>query len=148
MIDVSLKLGADHAFFCNFLPSPYNGFRFEERVLAADGNIARQLRAMLGSYSAPVRKKVTFPKLPESSINRNHCNTYFSQIRFDGDGNVSSCSIMLLNMEGHGNYRDKNVWNSEFFRTMRKTFLSNDNERLPSPCRLCPENKGVKIGVK
>ncbi len=148
MIVISLKLDVNHAFFCNFLPSPYDGLRLEERVLMAEDNLIRELYTVFNSYPSSVRKKITPPKLPDAKINKNHCDTHFSQIRFDGDGNVSSCSIMLLNMLGHGNYKEERVWNNSFFRNMRKTFLSGDNRSLPDPCKACPENKGVNSILK
>ena len=145
MIDVSLKIGADHAFFCNFLPSPYEGLNADERVLMAGDNVRNELRALFGSYPPGVRRRLTPPVLVDAKAPRNRCETHFSQIRFDGDGNISSCSMMLLDMSGHGNYKDADVWNNAFFRNMRKIYMSDDAGRLPDPCRVCPDNKGVKI---
>lgn len=145
MIDVSLKLDVDHAFFCNFLPSPYNGLSVPERVLMVDGGVVDELNAIFKNYSVKIRRKLTPPVLVDKKPDRNSCNIHFSQIRFDGDGNVSSCSMMLLDMRGNGNYKEEGLWNNEFFRTMRRAFLSGDDKGIPSPCRACPDNKGVNI---
>jgi hypothetical protein len=52
---------------------------------------------------------------------------------------------MLLNMDGHGYFRDEHVWNNDFFQTMRRKFLSHDRHALSDPCRVCPDNYGVEI---
>lgn len=147
MVDVSLALGVDHSFFCNFLSAPYDGLRAEERSLMADKRIIDEIRAIFASYPPAIRRKLTPPLLIDKGMNKNNCETHFSQIRFDGDGNVSSCSMMLLNMSGHGNYRDENIWNNDFFKDMRRAFLSKDDRAIPDPCRVCPDNKGIHIGA-
>ena len=146
MIDVGLKLGADHIFLCNFLHSPYDGFRAHERVLMAEEKALRELKAIIGKYPPAISKKVTWPVPVDPDQRGNRCAAHFSQVRFDGDGNVSSCSMMLLNMTGHGHYKEKNVWNNEYFRKMRKAFLSAGDEAIEDPCKACPDNKGVTIG--
>jgi MoaA/NifB/PqqE/SkfB family radical SAM enzyme len=146
MIDVGLKLGADHIFLCNFLHSPYDGFRAHERVLMTEEKTLRELRAIIGRYPPAISKKVTWPVPVDPDRRENKCATHFSQVRFDGDGNVSSCSMMLLNMTGHGHYKEKNVWNNEYFRKMRKAFLSTGDEAIEDPCKACPDNRGVTIG--
>lgn len=145
MIALALRLDVDHTFLCNFLPSPYKGLSAEERILEADDKVMDEMRAVMQSYPPQIRRKVTFPVLVDKMSRRNICDVHFSQIRFDGDGNVSSCSMMLLNMSGHGNYKDYGVWNNEFFRNMRKAFLSGDEGAIEDPCKVCPDNKGVRI---
>ena len=83
------------------------------------------------------------PSLIDKNSAGNGCDVHFRQIRFDGDGNVSSCSMMLLNMTGNGSYRDGDVWNNAFFRGMRRIFLSGSGDGLPGPCGVCPDNKGI-----
>lgn len=147
MIDVSLDLGVDHTFFCNFLAAPYSGLLPDERVLPADGKIADELRGALMRYPPDMRKKFTLPALVDTKSSRNGCGAHFSQVRFDGDGNVSSCSMMLLDMTGKGNYKDEDVWNNDFFKKMRRLFLSGASAELPDPCGVCPDNKGVMIQI-
>lgn len=142
MVDVGLKLGVDHIFFCNFLPSPYNGLRLEERALMYDSNLSAEINDMFEKYPVSVRKNIAPPILVDVQSEKTCCDTHFSQIRFDGDGNISSCSMMLLNMEGHGSFRDTGVWNNEFLRSMRRKFLLKDDSLLPEPCLYCPDNKG------
>lgn len=143
MVDVSLKLGADHIFFCNFLPSPYTGLTRDERMLMAEGKIIKDIGAIFRAYPPRIRNKLTPPLLLDAGLHENRCDTHFSQIRFDGDGNISSCSIMLLNMIGYGDYREGEVWNNDYFKKMRRIFLSGDESLLPEPCKSCPDNKGI-----
>ena len=147
MIKTAAALGVDHAFFCNFLPSPFEGLNARERVLTADDKTLAELKNIFKSCPADFCTKVTPPVLVEGRMEKNKCDAHFSQIRFDGDGNVSSCSMMLLNMAGNGNYKDKDIWNNDFFRRMRCIFLSGDARLLPDPCRVCPDNKGIQYKI-
>jgi radical SAM protein with 4Fe4S-binding SPASM domain len=147
MINLGLDLKANHIFFCNFLPSPYSGLRFQERALLFDQAVIAEINRGLRDYPKAIRKRITLPRLVDTNAGTNSCGVHFSQIRFDGDGNISSCSMMLLNMQNQGNYRDDNPWNNEFFMKMRELFLSGSNEYLPEPCKVCPENKGITIST-
>lgn len=146
MIKTAMVLGADHAFFCNFLPSPYDGLAAGERILTKDTAIIREIKDIFKRCPASFRRKVTPPVLVDTKTKNNNCDTHFTQIRFDGDGNVSSCSMMLLNMTGHGNYKDEDIWNNDFFKNMRRAFLKSGEGDLPEPCSVCPDNRGVWIG--
>jgi MoaA/NifB/PqqE/SkfB family radical SAM enzyme len=143
MIRISLDLGVDHTFFCNFLACPYDGFRAEERALEAEGVVVERTQGFINAIPARQRKKFDFPVLIDRHAAAFQCNSHFSQIRFDGSGDVSSCSMMLLNMRDKGKYPDADVWNGEFFRTMRRNFLSGDSKRLYEQCLWCPDNVGI-----
>ncbi len=144
MIDVSQRLGVDHTFFCNFLPAPFDGLRPEERVLFEDEDLPA-LRDACNRLSNNQKKRFTFPPLlKRSSLAGRSCESHFSQMRIDGEGNASSCSMMLLNMENNGKFYDNDAWNSEFFRSMRRMFIDS-KEPLPEPCQHCVCNYGVTI---
>jgi MoaA/NifB/PqqE/SkfB family radical SAM enzyme len=145
MVHTSISLGADHAFFCNFLPAPYGDLNSDNRVLLADRRTINEINFIFSKYPHSIRRRLTPPVLVDMKSDKNQCKTHFSQIRFDGDGNVSSCSMMLLNMTGNGSFRDEEVWNNDFFTKMRASFLSQDDSALPVPCLACSDNKGVKI---
>lgn len=146
MIDIGDNLGADYIFFCNFLPAPYAGFTAEERMLFADDKkIASEIKHMYEKIGPALKKKISMPDFIDNRSARGVCNTYFTQIRTDGEARVSSCSIMLLNMEGNGTIFDDDVWNNAFFRKMRRLFLSGRREEMPEACRVCPENFGKNI---
>lgn len=142
MIETALTLGADHTFFCNFLPAPFKGLSVDERVLFEDDAAAlRRSRDRLGKSE---RKRFTFPPLLKREGTARKCESHFYQMRVDADGNVSSCSMMLLNMGGKGKFYDAGSWNNEFFRSMRKKFLDTV-EPLPEPCCTCVNNYGVTL---
>jgi len=145
MADLALEMGADHVFLCSFLPCPYGDLTAERRMLPAGKKIISEIRAMFRHYPDAARKKMTFPMLLDANSDINNCKTHFSQIRFDGDGNVSSCSMMLLNMTDLGKYQDAHIWNNGHFKKMRNVFLSHRKELLPEPCAVCPDNKGVHV---
>jgi hypothetical protein len=145
MVETGLGLGADHIFFCNFLPSPYCGLSAGERVLMAGGAEEAWIKRTFDRYPLSIRKRLTPPVLVDPGMPDNRCATHFSQIRFDGDGNVSSCSMMLLDMSGNGTYREKDVWNNDFFRSMRRAFMGCGGSAIKEPCKVCPDNKGVAV---
>ena len=145
MVNTGIGLGADHIFFCNFLPSPYEGLDASCRTLTKDEGIITELRGIFRRLPAAVRKKVTPPVLVDNGSAYNRCGSHFSQIRVDGDGNVSSCSMMLLNMTECASIEDPDAWNSAFFRRMRGIFMSGDLKDLPEPCKACPDNKGYQV---
>jgi len=145
MVKVGLELDADHIFFCNFLPAPFEGLRAEERVLTARPEIRDALTEIFRRYPPAIRKRLTPPVIVDAATRHNLCDIHFTQIRFDGDGNVSSCSMMLLNMSGNGTYKDDGLWNNDFFRDMRRAFISGEGRFIPEPCKSCPDNRGKDI---
>lgn len=145
MVTLGMELGVDHMFFCNFLPAPYKGLTAAERTLMDEGDMTASLKRIFGQYPPSVRRMLTPPVLMKRDAKINRCDTHFSQIRFDGEGDFSSCSMMLLDMSGHGRYTDKEIWNGNYFRLMRRLFLLNDQSSLPEPCVYCPDNSGIKI---
>ncbi len=143
MMGLARNLGVDHTYFCNFLPSPYRGFTVDERVLTTkDSDILEAVRKAYYALPRAMRKKVTLPLILDRAAKKKKCGSHFSQIRIDGNGNVSSCSVMLLNMEGNGSFTDTNVWNNAFFRKMRMKFLDTE-ARIDDPCGVCVENYGL-----
>ena len=146
MIKISVGLGADTILLCNFLSCPYDGLTADERVLEADETLIKELQSMKSGLPDGIIKRIAFPKPIDKKLFRNRCDSHFMQIRVDGDGNMSSCSMMLLGVAGTGRYDDTGAWNNDFFMRMRKSFLSDDEVALPEPCRVCPDNRGVKVG--
>jgi len=144
MITLALELGADHTFFCNFLPAPFDGLRPEERVLFDDAHLP-VLRAAYRRLRRGQTKRFTFPPLLKRGMKiMKCCDSHFSQMRVDGGGNVSSCSMMLLNMENKGKYSDRDAWNNEFFQMMRRRFIDTQAP-LPDPCYHCTSNFGIRL---
>lgn len=134
-------LGVDQVFLCNFLPAPFSGFRAEERSLfLQDTEMVEFLRTIVPPH---MRGKVTLPTLLDLTQTTKQCACHFEQLRVDGAQNFSSCSMMLLNMEGNGKITDSEVWNSAFFKDRRARFLTDDKDVLFDPCKVCPDNYGV-----
>lgn len=144
MVKFSEDLDIDCTFFCGFLPCIYEGLTPKERVIMkTDSEIIKFIKNFKGSSPVHKKHKFSFPLAIDNEMKENNCDVHFKQIRVDGDGNVSSCSMMLLNMEDAGNIRDKDPWNCQFLIDMRKRFL--DNLDLEELCYSCPDNKGVEI---
>lgn len=146
MIRAGMGLGADTIFLCNFLPCPYPGLSADERMIFLKNKGAIDfIKDVYDNLDNETKRKVSFPDAVDIGIKDNKCDTHFTQIRVDGEGRVSSCSVMLLNMEGSGYYYQPDVWNNTFFRETRRAFLKNNRDLLKDPCRICPENLGVRI---
>ncbi|MBN1269195.1 MAG: radical SAM protein [Kiritimatiellae bacterium] len=136
------ELGIDHVDLINFLPSPYDGFRAEQRCLFShDTEIITFLKQ---AVPREWKGRVSLPVLlaPEKSAPR--CSCHFYVLRIDGEENCSSCATLLLNMEGGPRLSDAEVWNSTFFRERRAMFLGGEKEKLLDPCKVCWNNFGVR----
>ncbi|OAD22276.1 moaA/nifB/ppqE/nirJ protein family for cofactor bionsynthesis [Candidatus Thiomargarita nelsonii] len=135
-------LGVDHISLYNFQPSPYDGFRVQERTLLAhDQEVVEFLKTVVPER---LRGKVSLPTLLDLEQKEKKCRIHTTMLRVDADKNYSGCSIMLLNMEGDKKITDHEVWNSEFFQEMRGRFISPNKDDLYDPCKVCTRNYGVE----
>ena len=144
IINFSEGFNPDFVFLCNFLPCPHEGLTPKERVITSDDTeIVNFIRKVKKNIAANRKEKISFPLMIDNKMTENKCNVHFQQLRVDGNGNVSSCSMMLLNMNEASKIDVKDCWNSEFFVTMREKFLK--DKALDELCHYCPSNKGIEI---
>jgi len=144
MIAFSDKVNPDHVFLCNFLPCPYDGLTPKERVIMTDSDhIINYMREVKRELPAEKRAKISFPIVIDHESAENRCSVHFQQMRVDGSGNVSSCSMMLLNMKNAATINIDNCWNSDFFIQARKMIL--EKKEIDELCLYCPSNKGVEL---
>jgi MoaA/NifB/PqqE/SkfB family radical SAM enzyme len=140
MIEVGEAFGVDSVYLAQFQASPYTHFTPEERCLFADDQEVIEELAQL--MSRKYRCHVRWPYLlmrPEGK--RSICRWPFSIITVDGAGNIGGCPMAVLNMHENGTIYDKNPWNNQYFRDMRRRHL---NGALFWPCQYCVECAGVK----
>jgi len=145
MLQIAESLGFDHMFFSNFLPiDVHPEYAAEVRCLFSDDEKVKLfLKNVVPRY---LKSKVSLPKLLLRNPDQHkRCNCHISQIRVDGDGDVNSCSIMLLNMKNNGHILDPQVWNNSFFQKMRKKFIESDVKELEGPCKVCTSNYGLSV---
>lgn len=140
MIEVGENLGVDIVSLTQFLPLPYPGFTPEERCLYADDpDVKKELSRLI---SKKYRCDVIFPYLLRNFTDkRTVCRWPFSMLRVDGGGNIGGCGVALLNTHGNGKVYDKDPWNNQYFRDLRRRHLQGD---LFWPCKFCIESVGVK----
>lgn len=144
MLKTASGMKADHVFLCNFLPTFCGNLHPDKRVIKVkDKEIADFIKSCKTRIPDNLKGKVDFPKLIDEHMPVNKCRVHFEQIRIDGDGNVSSCSMMLLNMENTGRFEDEDCWNSGYLVEARKNML--ENKVAEELCRYCPDNKGVEV---
>jgi len=139
MIEVAERLGVDDVYLAQFIPSPHPGFTPQERCLFADEKEVVEELALLMSrkYRCHVRWPYLLRRLGGE---RTICRWPFSMLRVDGAGNVSGCPMAVLNMHENGTIYDKDPWNNQYFRDLRRRHLKGD---LFWPCHSCAECAGV-----
>ena len=140
MMELAESLGVDGANFYNFLPTPYPGFTPEERCLYEDDpGVQEELGRLMSKI---FRCDVTWPRLlRRHGEQRTICRWPFTLLQVDGDGNVGGCPVAMLNMHENGKIWDKDPWNNEYFRDLRRRHLNGD---LLWRCKYCGKSAGVE----
>jgi MoaA/NifB/PqqE/SkfB family radical SAM enzyme len=139
MIQLAEDVGADSVSLIQFQPSPHPGFTPEERCLYADhpGALDELTRLMSRKY----RCVVVWPHLLKRSDGRKAvCRWPFSLFQVDGAGFVGGCGRQLVNMHENGTIYDRDPWNNQYFRDLRRRHLQRD---LYWPCVSCVETAGL-----
>jgi MoaA/NifB/PqqE/SkfB family radical SAM enzyme len=146
MLDLARELEADKVFLCNFLHTPFaNGHSDDRSIFVDHQDIIAGIQKAIDAQPAWFRKRVMPPPVLERwPVAKKRCDVHHTQLRVDANGDVNSCSMMLLRMKGHGHIMDDGLWNNKFFMGMRRMFLD-DKAPLPEPCRFCPNNVGVSL---
>lgn len=140
MINVGENLGADSVLFLSFQPNPFPGFTPEERCIYADDSaVCEELASLM---SKKYRCDVTWPfLLKRQGDGITVCRWPFSMFQVDGDGCIGGCGMGMLNMHDNGRVYEKDPWNNEYFRDLRRRHLQND---LFWPCKFCVESVGLE----
>jgi len=139
MLEIAENLGADFVYLLHFLASPYPGFTPEERCLYEDDQAVKDelFRLMSKKY----RCEVEWPYLlKRPGGERIVCKWPFSLIQIDGGGYVGGCPVQLSNMHNNGTIYDKDVWNNQYFRDLRRRHLQGN---LFGPCESCVCSVGI-----
>jgi MoaA/NifB/PqqE/SkfB family radical SAM enzyme len=145
MLDLARGLEADKVFLCNFLHTPFaNGHADDRSIFVDHHEIIAGIQQAIAAQPAWFRRRVMPPPVLERWPTKKRCDVHHTQLRVDANGDVNSCSMMLLKMKGHGHVMDENLWNNKFFTGMRRLFLD-EKAPLPEPCRYCPSNVGVSL---
>jgi MoaA/NifB/PqqE/SkfB family radical SAM enzyme len=137
MIKFSEELGIDQVILSHFMPWTTPGMTAEERSIYSDDKEAMDYINELASKTYKVA--VTFPTIFDGEKNNRLCRDNVLSMSIDGDGNVSGCERKMLNTERNGKYWEKNVFNNEHFKYLRKIFITKE-EKLPDPCVTCFNN--------
>lgn len=145
MLELAQELDVDKVFLCNFLHTPFAGGHSDDRSIFVDHtDLVAGIQKAIDAVPAWFRKRVMAPPILERWPTQKRCDVHHTQLRVDANGDVNSCSMMLLKMKGHGHILDDNLWNNKFFSGMRRMFLD-EKAPLPEPCRYCPSNVGVPL---
>lgn len=81
------------------------------------------------------------PKLIDRFVPPPRCQWFFRNLAFDAAGNLGSCGRVMNPQASYGNVHDaEDVWNNEYMRTLRRTFLNPSGATLEACCRSCVEN--------
>ncbi len=141
MINLADRIGFDVISFFQFLPTPVDGFKAEERCLFNDDPDVKRVFNQVNTLPKRVLDKVKLPPLLERDMKKNrYCDVWRWVMSIDGDGNVGSCSCQILDLTISGVFSDSEVWNNEFFQDMRQRFSKMSNLPLLEPCKHCYNN--------
>ncbi len=141
MIQVADKLGVDEVKIMPYLSTlDIPGYTSKERSLFEGDNAVKNIFSNI----TPTPGMNVALYSPLKSTPTKNCRTFFTHIRVDGAGNIGSCGRMLLDLSRNGKFTDKNVWNNDYFRRMRRIYLD-PKLALLEPCTVCPENMGDRI---
>ena len=83
--------------------------------------------------------RVTLPNLLDGNLNNRLCRDFYTSMSIDGDGNIGGCERIMLNTTNNGKFWDKDVFNNEHFRELRRIFTQNTMS-LPDACQYCYNN--------
>ncbi len=137
MIHFAEQLGIDELILSHFMPWTTPGMTAQERSIFSDNEeaVAEINRLAESRYGVAV----TFPTIFDGEKNNRLCRDNVLSMSIDGDGNVSGCERKMLNTERNGKYWEKNVFNNDHFKWLRKIFITKE-ENLPDPCVTCFNN--------
>jgi len=143
MLDLSESLGVDLVKFDPFLPLDADGLRFEDRcVTTSDFDTITVLRRHAG-------EKRPFDIRPPTVLDLHKpdafCDSSFKVMRVSTDGRVSGCLVNLRELRSDRRFDEENIWNNEYFRGLRSSFIQGDHIGIPSACRQCYEYCGIKL---
>lgn len=141
VVKLADELGVDSLVFFNLLPVDIPGFTEDQCLYEDDQDVID----VISSVERPKSKLVVYtPNLLQRVITKRVCSDYFEKIRVDSRGSVTSCGAIIQASERYGNvFRDKDVWNNDHFRNMRRMFLGNSVPLLDC-CRICEGNSNYK----
>jgi MoaA/NifB/PqqE/SkfB family radical SAM enzyme len=142
MLKIAEEFRPFRIYFGNYLANPYAGMSADKRSLWDDPEVLDYFRGL--EIPASLKRRVYLPDLLQRAPTKRGCTCHWDQMRFNGNGDVGSCSVMLLNSYIDGSYKDKGLFNNASFQEKRARFLS-DTAPLESPCYHCPDNIGRKV---
>lgn len=141
MVKLADDLGVDALDFQNLIPNPMQGFTEDQCLYEDDHDVIDVIQ----SVDKPKSELVVYmPKLLQRTVTDRLCESYFRNIYIDGKGNVCGCGRVETPNQEYGNvFKEKDVWNNNYFRQMRMIYLNN-SIALPDRCRTCVNNSKYK----
>ncbi|HBA26230.1 MAG TPA: hypothetical protein DCY98_02360 [Nitrospinae bacterium] len=136
IIQFSENLGVDCISLNNIIPSDVPGLKKEEAALNNRTEIIDYLKNLKVQSG---KMRVTLPNLLDGNLNNRLCRDFYTSMSIDGDGNIGGCERIMLNTTNNGKFWDKDVFNNEHFRELRRIFTQNTMS-LPDACQYCYNN--------
>jgi MoaA/NifB/PqqE/SkfB family radical SAM enzyme len=145
MLNFANNLKADNICLYNIIPYPFIEEEARKQAIFIDDYEEIKI---LESIKLPNNcSNLSITSLLDARANYHICRDAFYSIGIDGDGNVSGCDRLLLNISHNGKFWDKDVFNNEHFKRLRN-MLINSNSKLLPPCTLCYNNTPWKVLIE
>lgn len=137
MITFCEDIGIDEVTLSHFMPWCTEGLTAEERCIFENNIEAMEYINELASKQYGI--VVTFPTIFDGKKDNRLCQDNVLSMSIDGDGNISGCERKMLNTADNGKYWEKDAFNNDHFKYLRKIFVTKDAP-IPEPCEICFNN--------
>lgn len=134
-VDLALELNVDRLYLHNLI----------DMSIVAPGHRSLHTSDKIEDTLAQLRKshgvEIILPKPINTFTGPPKCEWFFRNLAFDAEGNLGSCGRVMNPQPQYGNIREEgDLWNNEYMRMMRQTFLDSSGASVEDVCTRCVEN--------
>ena len=138
MLDLSKELGANLCVLNNFLDSDCVGYRAQERCLYDNESYRHIINELVVPMMDDNRLMTVVLPVPLKEINNDcFCDSFFTMLRIDGDGDIGGCGRKLLELKNNGQAASIDCWNNNYFLKHREGFIKGEVQHIEKRCLTC-----------
>lgn len=138
IIDFCLSLGCRCLQLSNCVPTPSDQGMSEDLAIYEDNQeYLNEKKRLIRKYESSDIKIEWINLLPRDTRAPRACAMPFSYVHIDSAGSLGACCMRAPDEKIYGNiFRDRNVWNSEYYLKLRKSMLDSSIEPMDM-CKGC-----------